>query len=150
MPERMSMNYSACLLCQTKSRREKTSSHTERLSLERKLLNTGVLRAARVPACRGQGFCTWLISLHLSFGSSWPHIKIQSSLPLPEHCCSPCCSISYLWPLGVLFSTLRLLIHPPCVRAQSLQSCPTRCGPMDCSPPGSPVPGVLRRGHWSG
>ena len=25
-----------------------------------------------------------------------------------------------------------------------LQSCPTLCNPMDCSPPGSPVPGILQ------
>ena len=28
--------------------------------------------------------------------------------------------------------------------AQSLQSCPTRCDPIDRSPPGSPVPGSLQ------
>ena len=28
--------------------------------------------------------------------------------------------------------------------AKSLQSCPTRCDPMDGSPPGSPVPGILQ------
>ena len=28
--------------------------------------------------------------------------------------------------------------------AQSLQSCPTLCDPMDCSPPGSSVPGILQ------
>ena len=28
--------------------------------------------------------------------------------------------------------------------AKSLQSCPTLCDPMDCSPPGSPVPGILQ------
>ena len=27
---------------------------------------------------------------------------------------------------------------------KSLQSCPTLCDPMDCSPPGSPVPGILQ------
>ena len=30
-----------------------------------------------------------------------------------------------------------------CVRAQSLQSCPTLCDPMDCSLPGSSVHGIL-------
>ena len=29
----------------------------------------------------------------------------------------------------------------PCMHAKSLQSCPTLCGPMDCSPPGSSVQG---------
>ena len=28
--------------------------------------------------------------------------------------------------------------------AASLQSCPTLCDPMDCSPPGSPIPGILQ------
>ena len=28
--------------------------------------------------------------------------------------------------------------------AKSLQSCPTRCDPIDCSPPGSFVPGILQ------
>ena len=42
----------------------------------------------------------------------------------------------------------------PCVRvrvcvsctaaAKSLQSCPTLCDPIDCSPPGSAVPGILQ------
>ena len=27
--------------------------------------------------------------------------------------------------------------------AKSLQSCPTLCDPIDGSPPGSPVPGIL-------
>ena len=30
------------------------------------------------------------------------------------------------------------------VHAKSLQSCPTLCSPMDCSPPGSPVHGILQ------
>ena len=28
--------------------------------------------------------------------------------------------------------------------AKSLQSCPTLCDPIDGSPPGSPVPGILQ------
>ena len=31
-----------------------------------------------------------------------------------------------------------------CVHAKSLQSCLTLCDPMDCSPPGSSVPGILQ------
>ena len=30
--------------------------------------------------------------------------------------------------------------------AKSLQLCPTLCDPIDGSPPGSPVPGILRHG----
>ena len=32
----------------------------------------------------------------------------------------------------------------PCLLAKSLQSCPTLCNPMDCSPPGSSVHGIFR------
>ena len=28
--------------------------------------------------------------------------------------------------------------------AKSLQSCPTQCDPIDGSPPGSPVPGIIQ------
>ena len=31
-----------------------------------------------------------------------------------------------------------------CVHAKPLQSCPTLCNPMDCSPPGSSVPGIFQ------
>ena len=30
------------------------------------------------------------------------------------------------------------------VAAKSLQSCPTLCDPIDGSPPGSPIPGILQ------
>ena len=30
------------------------------------------------------------------------------------------------------------------------ESCPTLCDPMDCGPPGSSVPGILRQEYWSG
>ena len=32
----------------------------------------------------------------------------------------------------------------PAAAAESLQSCPTLCDPIDGSPPGSPVPGILQ------
>ena len=32
----------------------------------------------------------------------------------------------------------------PAAAAKSLQSCPTLCDPVDGSPPGSPVPGILQ------
>ena len=34
--------------------------------------------------------------------------------------------------------------------AKSLQSCPTLCDPIDGSPPGSAIPGILQEEHWSG
>ena len=32
----------------------------------------------------------------------------------------------------------------PAATAKSLQSCPTLCNPIDGSPPGSPIPGILQ------
>ena len=36
------------------------------------------------------------------------------------------------------------LREPASAAAESLQSCPTLCDPIDGSPPGSPVPGILQ------
>ena len=36
------------------------------------------------------------------------------------------------------------LVHDAAAAAKSLQSCPTLCDPIDGSPPGSPVPGILQ------
>ena len=51
----------------------------------------------------------------------------------------------------VAFSVRKLPRHrtleQPCVAAAaaaSLQSCPTLCDPIDGSPPGSPIPGILQ------
>ena len=48
----------------------------------------------------------------------------------------------------------RLLSAPvaAAAAAKSLQSCPTLCDPIDGSPPGSPVPGILqaRTVEWVG
>ena len=40
----------------------------------------------------------------------------------------------------------RMLLHTAtaAAAAKSLQSCPTLCDPIDGSPPGSPVPGILQ------
>ena len=34
--------------------------------------------------------------------------------------------------------------------AKLLQSCPTLCDPMDCSPPGSSIHVLLQARYWSG
>ena len=39
---------------------------------------------------------------------------------------------------------LELVVMVACMHAKSLQSCPTLCDPMDCSPPGSSVHGILQ------
>ena len=37
-----------------------------------------------------------------------------------------------------------IMLNEIVAAAESLQSCPTLCDPIDGSPPGSPVPGVLQ------
>ena len=46
---------------------------------------------------------------------------------------------------------LLIKLYTPCISstkaaavAKSLQSCPTLCDPIDCSPPGFPIPGILQ------
>ena len=60
--------------------------------------------------------------------------------------------ISILWIIVVAFlivSLLPLSIHLKTIlntaaAAKSLQSCPTLCDPIDGSPPGSTIPGILQ------
>ena len=40
--------------------------------------------------------------------------------------------------------TYQLYLYKAAVAATLLQSCPTLCDPIDSSPPGSPVPGILQ------
>ena len=47
--------------------------------------------------------------------------------------------------LAIILSLLFLdLVNQLAAAVKSLQSCPTLCDPIDGSPPGSPVPGILQ------
>ena len=53
----------------------------------------------------------------------------------------------HLWVQGPVLAALLLLLLlllSRFSRVKSLQSCPTLCDPIDGSPPGSPVPGILQ------
>ena len=53
--------------------------------------------------------------------------------------------ISYKIPkVTGLVSEEETQLCPAAAAAKSLQSCPTLCDPIDGSPPGSPVPGILQ------
>ena len=55
--------------------------------------------------------------------------------------------IMYVWIYHVMYIYIRciLLIYiAATAAAKSLQSCPTLCDPIDGSPPGSPIPGILQ------
>ena len=47
-------------------------------------------------------------------------------------------------PLSFAFLYMDFLTVAAAAAAKSLQSCPTVCNPIDGSPPGSPVPGILQ------
>ena len=44
----------------------------------------------------------------------------------------------------LIFMTGFNILYDPAAAAKSLQLCPTLCDPIDGSPPGSPVPGILQ------
>ena len=46
----------------------------------------------------------------------------------------------------LFFHSLDIVLHKAAAAAtaKSLQSCPTLCDPIDGSPPGSPIPGILQ------
>ena len=46
--------------------------------------------------------------------------------------------------VGKVMSLLFNMLSAATATAKSLQSCPTLCDPIDGSPPGSPVPGILQ------
>ena len=111
----------------------------------------------------------WLLLLYV-FSSTW---ACPMQIGLSQECCLLClfCLKSSLWSsdLPCLLATavldsfslfylpnksmtlfvLYLQVNVPwCIAAaaaaKSLQSCPTLCYPIDGSPPGSPVPGILQ------
>ena len=59
----------------------------------------------------------------------------MSTKPLAFHLTNSCAS---------LMTLLRSHLGHECMRAESLQSCPTLCNPMDCRPPGSSVHRTLQ------
>ena len=46
--------------------------------------------------------------------------------------------------LGKIPQAMWYGLYAAAAAAKSLQSCPTLCDPIDGSPPGSPVPGILQ------
>ena len=87
----------------------------------------------------------------LHFDTGWSHeswvepvslkqrsqvLSVQPALDPTRSSGDTCFVVAYMSLLCML---------PLCLAAaKSLQSCPTLCDPIDSSPPGSPVPGILQ------
>ena len=71
-------------------------------------------------------------------------LAIWSPVPLPfqkPDWTSGSSQFMYCWSLAWRNLNITLLVY---ANAKSLQSCPTLCNPIDGSPPGSPIPGILQ------
>ena len=88
--------------------------------------------------------------IHMCPSSASPHAPASRLARNPEKSCM-CCTAGPFW-LSILNTAVcmsmtipnSLTIPSPAAAAKSLQSCPTLCDPIDGSPPGSPVPGILQ------
>ena len=71
---------------------------------------------------------------------------ITYSINLQVNRASFCCLLLITLPLKLLARTslFYLKILPAAAAAKLLQSCLTLCDPIDGSPPGSPLPGILQ------
>ena len=114
----------------------------------------------------------WRAAIH-GVAKSWTRLSDWTELNWWSHCHLLCCfgfnfinvfyvshlekSFSICWRAGLVVLnslsfclSVKLLISPSYLNeilaaaAKSLQSCPTLCNPIDGSPPGSSVPGILQ------
>ena len=67
----------------------------------------------------------------------------NSNLALTQRLLKPFWLHTQSWPHGYEISLPHRAPHPAAA-AKSLQSCPTLCDPIDGSPPGSAIPGILQ------
>ena len=79
----------------------------------------------------------------------WFSLRFQNSSPLQNVCIVTLWQVysqplTWLSLLGGRDGELSSLSAAAAAAAKSLQSCPTLCDPIDRSPPGSPVPGILQ------
>ena len=64
--------------------------------------------------------------------------RLESCMPLPHQQTMPCLRVSVYSQVEY---SIRVIRHVP---AKTLQSCPTLCDPLDSSPPGFSVRGILQ------
>ena len=94
----------------------------------------------------------WTVARQAPLSVGFSRQEYWSGMPFPPPGDIPDPGIEPEYPAfpsleGMFFTswaTREALIHNAAAAAKSLQSCPTLCDPIDGSPPGSPVPGILQ------
>ena len=94
----------------------------------------------------------WTVAFHAPSSMKFSKQEYWSGLlcPLPGDLSDPGIEPTSLQSpalAGGLFTTSvtwEAHLFPAAAAAKSLQSCPTLCDPIDSSPPGSPIPGILQ------
>ena len=94
----------------------------------------------------------WTVACQAPLSMKFPRHGYWSGLPhpaagtLPTQGRNPCLLHLLDWQAGSLAEALKISLNnaAAATAAKSLQSCPTLCDPIDGSPPGSPVPGILQ------
>ena len=85
-----------------------------------------------------QGFLRMLHSKSIMVTSGWPWSSPNFPLDIIYN---PGCHLSDFFHASLI---VNLEIYGLLLLLLSLQSCPTLCDPIDGSPPGSPIPGILQ------
>ena len=94
--------------------------------------------------------CVWLFvtpwtTAHQAPVSIWfPRKEHWSGLPFPPLRDIPNPGIRPMSPESPALTGRYFTTELPAAAAKLLQSCPTLCNPIDGSPPGTPVPGILQ------
>ena len=92
----------------------------------------------------------WTVTCQAPLSMGLPRQEYWSGLPLPFPRDLPNSKTEPVSLAGQVESLPRATWEAPyekitaAAAAKSLQSCPTLCDPIDGSPPGSPVPGILQ------
>ena len=83
-----------------------------------------------------------LLVIHVNCHVKYLHIAVMSDCPKLQE------GDEYFVLLKIRHSQMSLIelfiLHAAAAVAKSLQACPTLCDPIDGSPPGSPIPGILQ------
>ena len=85
--------------------------------------------------------------------TKWSQSVLHGTEKLPSQALLEFLTVfDFLWLLDSLLYNNRYATHLTSTpaAAESLQSCPTLCDPIDGSPPDCTVPGILQATNWSG